>query len=128
MTGPKIDLGLTALPGEWRFDAACTPATGDQHHPTPGGDTRQAKKRCKGCPVRDQCLTHALDHDEPTGIWGGLTRAERKALKRRGLTTAPVVMTDNTGRLLCEHCDRTFAYAARLRQHLDRQHPEEGVA
>lgn len=37
---------------------------------------------CGTCPVRDRCLDWALGHHE-TGIWGGTTEAQRKALKQR---------------------------------------------
>jgi WhiB family redox-sensing transcriptional regulator len=38
---------------------------------------------CAGCPVRAACLTHALTHDEPWGMWGGLTTRERAAPRLR---------------------------------------------
>ncbi|NEM05095.1 WhiB family transcriptional regulator [Geodermatophilus normandii] len=31
----------------------------------------QAKVLCGECPVRDACLTGALDRGEPWGVWGG---------------------------------------------------------
>lgn len=36
-----------------------------------------AKRTCATCPARGNCLTLALDFDEPWGVWGGLTRNER---------------------------------------------------
>jgi WhiB family redox-sensing transcriptional regulator len=41
---------------------------------------RLAKSICKGCPVKDECLDHALRTDEPHGIWGGLNELERRQL------------------------------------------------
>jgi WhiB family redox-sensing transcriptional regulator len=42
-----------------------------------------AKQICAGCPVRGDCLEHALASRELAfGIWGGLTAAERRALVR----------------------------------------------
>lgn len=41
-----------------------------------------AKEICGGCPVRVECLDHAMRHDERFGIWGGLTDAERRHLPR----------------------------------------------
>lgn len=32
---------------------------------------------CAGCPARVECLEFAVAADEPAGIWGGLTRAQR---------------------------------------------------
>lgn len=39
---------------------------------------RRAKTVCASCPVRSECLDHALRHDERFGIWGGLTQRERR--------------------------------------------------
>ena len=44
-----------------------------------GQPTAAAKAVCAACPVRAACLAHALDYDEPWGIWGGLTARERVA-------------------------------------------------
>jgi WhiB family redox-sensing transcriptional regulator len=30
-----------------------------------------AKELCAACPVRDQCLSEALQRGEPHGVWGG---------------------------------------------------------
>ena len=45
-----------------------------------------AKSICARCPVRTRCLDVALARNEMFGIWGGLSRQERAALKR-GRTT-----------------------------------------
>ena len=31
----------------------------------------QAKALCRTCPIRDACLTGALEREEPWGVWGG---------------------------------------------------------
>ena len=45
----------------------------------------QAKKVCKGCPVKGSCLNYALENPEEnmggTGVWGGTTAEERKPLR-----------------------------------------------
>jgi WhiB family redox-sensing transcriptional regulator len=43
---------------------------------------REAKKICADCPVREQCLDHAMKFQE-YGVWGGLTANERRVMKRR---------------------------------------------
>ena len=30
-----------------------------------------AKKLCADCPIREECLTAALERGEPHGVWGG---------------------------------------------------------
>lgn len=42
----------------------------------------RAKSFCHSCPVKDACLNHALKYNE-SGIWGGTTERERRAMKRR---------------------------------------------
>ena len=48
---------------------------------------------CAGCPVRAQCLEHALAHDERFGVWGGTSERERRRLKaastHRSTTSRP---------------------------------------
>jgi len=44
---------------------------------------RMAKELCSECPVIQQCLTFAMKHDEPYGIWGGLSPYERRLLKNK---------------------------------------------
>ena len=40
------------------------------------------------CPVRPKCLDWAIEHDEPEGVWGGMTAKERKEeIKRRRTVT-----------------------------------------
>ncbi|MDS1272552.1 WhiB family transcriptional regulator [Lipingzhangella sp. LS1_29] len=34
-------------------------------------DIEAAKTLCADCPVRQQCLTGALERREPWGVWGG---------------------------------------------------------
>lgn len=37
---------------------------------------------CNACPVRDECLAYALEIQADSGIWGGLTSAQRKEFSR----------------------------------------------
>ena len=43
---------------------------------------KNSKALCATCPIQLLCLEYALEAGEQDGIWGGLTRNERKALKR----------------------------------------------
>jgi WhiB family redox-sensing transcriptional regulator len=61
-----------------------------------------AKRVCAECPVRQQCLEHALALPEQFGIWGGLTEMERAEESRRrrgaaGTGRAPVVVPIRIG-------------------------------
>ncbi|MQY07755.1 WhiB family transcriptional regulator [Actinomadura macrotermitis] len=42
-----------------------------------------AKRICAGCPVREQCLSQALEDESLEGIWGGTTERERTAARLR---------------------------------------------
>jgi WhiB family redox-sensing transcriptional regulator len=42
-----------------------------------------AKSICGRCPVRQDCLSEALDRGERFGVWGGLTSDERQTVRRR---------------------------------------------
>jgi WhiB family redox-sensing transcriptional regulator len=44
----------------------------------------EAKAVCNACPVRAQCAAHALKVQEPYGVWGGLSEAERERLIEAG--------------------------------------------
>lgn len=80
------DTTISSDPGEegdWWRRANCLQVGGDLHYPEKGMSTREAKKICKGCDVRTECLHEALANDEPFGVWGGLSERERRNLKRR---------------------------------------------
>lgn len=66
----------------WQERALCAQTDPEAFFPEKGGSTREAKRICMGCEVRDECLDYALAHDERFGIWGGLSERERRRLKR----------------------------------------------
>jgi hypothetical protein len=77
--GPK-----RPAPGKWTVDAACRGMDPDEWMDDgPGQPTGAARAICAACPVRAACLAHALAHDEPWGMWGGLTTRERVARRLR---------------------------------------------
>ena len=69
----------------WQSDALCAQTDPEAFFPEKGGSTRDAKRICSGCPVRDECLQYALEHDERFGIWGGLSERERRRRRRRAV-------------------------------------------
>lgn len=46
-------------------------------------EIRVAKNICSECPVKAACLEYAVTANEPYGIFGGTTPAERNLLRRR---------------------------------------------
>jgi len=72
----------------WRDRAACLAE--DPELFFPDGNTRpallqreQAKAVCRRCEVAQTCLEWAIESGQDTGVWGGLSEEERRALKRR---------------------------------------------
>lgn len=70
---------------DWQERALCAQTDPEAFFPEKGGSTREAKRICLGCEVKDECLEYALAHDERFGIWGGLSERERRKLKKRAI-------------------------------------------
>ena len=66
----------------WMLEAKCLDADPEAFFPEKGGSTREAKRICSICPVREECLEYALANEERFGIWGGLSERERRRAKR----------------------------------------------
>ena len=84
--GPPTGLsGLTPEDPGWQELALCAQTDPEAFFPEKGGSTREAKRVCQSCEVRQECLEYALGNDERFGIWGGLSERERRRLKRRAV-------------------------------------------
>jgi len=70
-------------PPHWADRALCAQTDPEAFFPEKGGSTREAKRTCRACEVRAECLQYALDHDERFGVWGGLSERERRRLQRQ---------------------------------------------
>lgn len=46
-----------------------------------------AHRLCSACPVRVECLVHAIVHGEAYGVWGGFNEVRRRSVKRSINTT-----------------------------------------
>lgn len=79
--GDEVDEGPLA----WQERALCAQTDPEAFFPEKGGSTREAKRVCATCEVREECLEYALANDERFGIWGGLSERERRKLKRRAV-------------------------------------------
>lgn len=67
---------------DWTTKALCQEGDPDALF-VQGAEQNNAKKVCRGCPVRLECLADALDNRIEFGVWGGMTERERRALLRR---------------------------------------------
>lgn len=77
---------------DWRADAACRNEDPELFFPL--GDSgpallqiEDAKTVCRSCLVATECLSWALESGQDSGIWGGMSEAERRALRRRSART-----------------------------------------
>ncbi|MFA4080136.1 WhiB family transcriptional regulator [Mycobacteroides salmoniphilum] len=77
-----FDALIGAADDQWQEKALCAQTDPEAFFPEKGGSTREAKRICQGCEVKDECLESALANDERFGIWGGLSERERRRLKR----------------------------------------------
>lgn len=70
--------------GDWRNLARCRPVDGvyqtSRFYPEQGETAIIAKSLCNVCPVRKLCLAEALLNHEKHGVWGGVSRNERKPM------------------------------------------------
>lgn len=85
----------------WFSQAACKDMPTDLFFPQQeegNGDVRRAAKAvCKACPVRKDCLHHALTNHIDDGIWGGMAERERTRLRRNIQRPVP-----------CSFCEKPF--------------------
>jgi WhiB family redox-sensing transcriptional regulator len=77
---------LTATP-DWMLRAACRGAT-PVMFPVQRERIPAAKAICARCPVRPQCLDHAVTHHERWGVWGAEVREGIRAAARARKATA----------------------------------------
>ncbi|MDR0366246.1 MAG: WhiB family transcriptional regulator [Bifidobacteriaceae bacterium] len=73
---------------DWRHAAACLDEDPELFFPI--GNTgpallqiEEAKEVCARCDVAASCLEWAINNNQDSGVWGGLSEDERRSLKRR---------------------------------------------
>jgi WhiB family redox-sensing transcriptional regulator len=79
-SGPVLTPIEDSIP--WQDAARCAEVDPAIFFPEKGGSTREAKRICRGCDVRAECLDYAIENQERFGIWGGLSERERRHRKR----------------------------------------------
>jgi WhiB family transcriptional regulator, redox-sensing transcriptional regulator len=81
-------LSLSIERDDWRDHSACRDTDPDLFFPvgTTGPAIEQienAKAVCRQCDVQKACLDYALATNQDSGIWGGTSEEERRALRRQ---------------------------------------------
>jgi WhiB family redox-sensing transcriptional regulator len=66
----------------WSAFAACQNAEDVSFFPQNKAEERAAAMICGICPVREECLDHALMTNERLGMWGGVSEKQRRAHAR----------------------------------------------
>lgn len=79
----KNDNIIDAPRNEWVERASCVTTDPELFFTDNIRHIEIAKRICDGCPVREDCLDHALGNKEPYGIRGGHTARERSRMIRR---------------------------------------------
>ncbi len=88
MSIPASLLALGEADHSWRDEALCRDTDPGLFFPV--GTTGlalvaidKAKQVCAECQVRTECLDFALETNQDSGIWGGLSEEERRVIRRR---------------------------------------------
>lgn len=85
-TTGHLDVRSTAE-DEWRDDALCRSTDPELFFPigTTGSAVvaiEEAKRLCSTCMVNNECLDFALETNQDSGVWGGHSEEERRAIRR----------------------------------------------
>ncbi|MFC5938266.1 WhiB family transcriptional regulator [Corynebacterium choanae] len=78
-----IETIIHSVEHEWQEYALCAQTDPEAFFPEKGGSTRDAKRICQKCSVRDECLEYALATEQRFGIWGGRSERERRRDRQR---------------------------------------------
>ena len=78
---------------DFRDRAACKRHELDLFFPIGNGraaaqQAEKAKRVCRGCPVRSECLQWAFDVRDDVAVLGGTTGEERRAIRRHSSAPA----------------------------------------
>ena len=95
MTAGRV---LASQDFEWRDRAACRNSHPELFFPIGStGDALQeveaAKAICRACPVRRECMAFAVETNQDSGVWGGLSEDERRKLRRNWVASQRRALT-----------------------------------
>lgn len=120
------------MTGQWWRHAACKDMDVNIFFPESKAQNRydEARKICATCPVIDECLDAAIIEGSWDGMYGGMTRDQRRGLAVvRGLITRPYANCDDMkgttagyyrekelGIPHCKQCLKAYNHASAVRQ------------
>ena len=70
-------------PPLWTERAVCLEVDPDLHFPSKGEPVEPAKRLCRSCEVRIDCLAYGLDQGGEYGIFGGFSAEGRESVRRQ---------------------------------------------
>jgi WhiB family redox-sensing transcriptional regulator len=68
---------------EWMARGNCAHEAPSTFFPSDGVGVEVARRICATCPVKDECLEHALVNRIDHGVWGGCSERERRRILKR---------------------------------------------
>lgn len=68
---------------KWQLQAACQTVAPEIMFSDDVSVIEQAKKVCRTCPVRVDCLEYAIVERPVVGVWGGFDEKQRKRIHKR---------------------------------------------
>lgn len=100
MTILASSLTLGAADYSWRDHALCRDTDPELFFPvgTTGSALLQidkARQVCGECDVRAECLDFAIETNQDSGIWGGLSEEERRIIRRRRAAQSRLASSGN---------------------------------
>ena len=67
----------------WMSFARCRDMDPDVFFPSDGAGVERARLVCAECPVREPCLSYALEQEIVNGVWGGASERYRARILRQ---------------------------------------------
>jgi WhiB family transcriptional regulator, redox-sensing transcriptional regulator len=77
---PEVPGWDPADPPAWQDQALCAETDPEAFYPELGESAEPAKRICRSCEVRAECLEYALENGEAFGIWAGTTERQRRKM------------------------------------------------
>lgn len=68
---------------EWMARGNCAEESPARFFPSDGVGVEAARRICATCPVKQECLEHALVNRIDHGVWGGASERERRRILKR---------------------------------------------
>jgi hypothetical protein len=113
----------------WMDRALCAQTDPQLFFPESSANPNEAKRICSSCPVQTECLTYAIEQNDPNGVWGGLGPRERKRLRKTRpcqVCEGPIPWAGHATPKCCsDECREQARRASSARYDAKRRHPNQ---